>query len=139
MVLLQNDRPLVMIPVERVLTIFQRSRFETIDLQDFQARLSNDLVELSHLRKVTRKTGHPLPPLPGAIVLESSLTRQQEVVRLRNKELAEKLAAAKPSPISCTSTPLPGTPRTDIGCEPLLISQATLVVHFKMQLLCLIH
>ncbi len=72
------------------------------------------------LMKLT--TGHPLPPLPSeggrpksALVLESTLTRHQEVVRLRNKELAEKLSAAKPSPISCTSTPLPGKLGTHIG------------------------
>ena len=86
-----------------------------IIFQDFHARLSNDLVELSHLKQTNRKTGHPLPPLPGegarpksAVVLESSLSKK-DVVRLRNKDQPEHPKSfAKPSPKSCTSTPLPG-------------------------------
>ena len=85
--------------------------------QDFHARLSNDLVELSQIRKnPNRKTGHPLPPLPGevrpksAIVLESSMTQNDASVRLRNnKDFPDKTGILpKPSPLSCSSTPLPG-------------------------------
>ena len=59
-------------------------------------------------------TGQPLPPLPGegrpksAIVLESSMTQKDAAVRLRNNGPDKTGIFPKPSPLSCSSTPLPG-------------------------------
>jgi len=82
--------------------------------QDFQARLNNDLVELSQLRQArNRKSGHPLPPLPGegrpksTILQESSMTQN---VRLRNGVNGKPETADRTGSVSasCSSTPLPG-------------------------------